>query len=48
MSEEKIRRIEYRCGCWYLFDVMDPAHWKLLDFVICDRHVEEVLKEGKE
>jgi hypothetical protein len=28
------------CGCWFVFDVEDPMHWKILDFVICDNHVK--------
>jgi len=33
-------QIGYECGCWFAFDVADPMHWKILDFVICTDHVK--------
>lgn len=37
--------IHYYCSCWYRFDTSDFNHWKLIDFVICDRHLKESIKE---
>lgn len=41
-------RIEYPCGCWYLFDVADPHKWKVIDYVICDDHVMEALSKEEQ
>lgn len=39
-----LKRIDYQCGCWFLFDVTKEQWWKIKDYVICDNHVDEALR----
>lgn len=52
MNKFKIRtkRLEYLCdlelqldNCWFLFDVTNERHWKVLDFVVCKKHSNKLI-----
>lgn len=38
-----VKQIDYPCGCWLIFNVDDIHNWKLVDFLICDSHAQEIL-----
>lgn len=40
--------IEYPCGCFYIVEVLDNDVWKVIDFCICDEHLDKFIKIKEE